>query len=280
MQDWNRETPWRQGFFLGKDAILALKLPDKENLKNAVVIIATHDCDLTQLPDVEPMLEVVIGCIVDTPDGNFTHTKNPRKLHIELKNENSIVFAEFLAKNKISIAKEDLAKFLPNNDLSLDVENINIFQRWLALRYRRSAFPDEFEKRLKSKPNKLDEKISDILRKQGISITAVFFDVDEGRDLPKTSLDDTYILDITIIYGDKPDYNTALDAAEKARDAIKTLFKNKLYKLNNDNWVDIELRDCEAMSDNALTYKQSTERKQWRLEHISLSETPTQATIE
>ena len=280
MQDWNRETPWRQGFFLGEDAILALKLPDKENFKNIVVIVATHDYDLTQHPDAEPMLEVVIGCLVDIPQGNFTHTKSPRKLHVELKNEGSIVFAEFLAKNKISIAKEHLAKFLPNNALSLDVENINIFQRWLALRYRRSAFPDEFEKRLKSKPNKLDEKISDILRKQGVSITAVFFDVDGGYDLPKTSSDDTYILDITIIYGDKPDYNAALDAAEKARDAIKTLFKNKLYKLGNDNWVDIELRDCEAMSQNALTYKQSTELKQWRLEHISLSETPTQATIE
>lgn len=278
MQGWNRETPWRQGFFLGKDAILALGLSDKKNLENTVVIVATHDCDLTQQPDAEPMLEVVIGCLVDIPQGNFTHTKSPRKLHVELKNEGSIVFAEFLAKNKISIAKEHLAKFLPNNALSLDVENINIFQRWLALRYRRSAFPDEFESRLKS--IKLDEKISGILRKHGVSITAVFFDVDEGRDLPKTNSDDTYILDIRIIYGDKPDYNAALDAAEKARDAIKTLFKKKLYKPDNDNWVDIELRDCEAMSENALTYKQSTELKQWRLEHISLSETPTQATIE
>lgn len=278
MQDWDRETPWRQGFFLGEDAILALILPDKENLKNTVVIVATHDCDLTQHPDAEPMVEVVIGCLVDILQGNFTHTKSPRKLHLELKNEGSIVFAEFLAKNKISITKEHLAKFLPNNAQSLDDENINIFQRWLALRYRRSAFPDEFESRLKS--IKLDEKISGILRKHGVSITAVFFDVDEGRDLPKTSSDDTYILDITIIYGDKPDYNAALDAAEKARDAIKTLFKKKLYKLDNDNWVDIELRDCEVMSENALTYKQSTELKQWRLEHISLSETPTQATIE
>lgn len=280
MQDWDRETPWRQGFFLGEDAILALKLPDQENLKNIVVVVATHDCDLTQQPDTEPMLEVVIGCIVDTPDGNFTHTKSPRKLHIELKNEGGIVFAEFHAKNKITIAKEQLAKFLPNNALNLDAENVNIFQRWLALRYRRSAFPDEFEKRLKSKPNKLDEKISNILRKQGISITAVFFDVDEGRDLPKRNSDDTYTLDITIIYGDKPDYNAALDAAEKTRDAIKTLFKTKLYKPDSDNWIDIELRDCEAMSENALTYKQSNELKQWRLEHISLSETPTQATIE
>ena len=280
MQDWNRETPWRQGFFLDKDAILALKLSDKENLNNFVVIVATHDCDITQQPDVEPMLEVVIGCLVDSPQGNFTHTKNPRKLHIELKNEAGIVFAEFLAKDKVSIAKVHLAKFLPNNALSLDDADINIFQRWLALRYRRSAYPDEFEKRLKSKPNKLDEKISDILRKQGVSITAVFFNVDGGDDLPKTRSDDTFILDITIIYGDKPDYNTALDAAEKARDDIIALFKNKLYKPDNDNWIDIELRDCEAMSDNALTYKQSTDLKQWRLEHISLSETPTQATLE
>lgn len=280
MQDWNRETVWRQGFFLDKDAILALKLSDKVNLNNIVVIVATHDCDLTQQPDVEPMLEVVIGCLVDIPQGNFTHTKSPRKLHIEVKKEGSIVFAEFLAKNKISITKEHLAKFLPNNVLSLDTENINLFQRWLALRYRRSAFPDEFESRLKSKPIKLDEKISGILRKHGVSITAVFFDVDEGRDLPKANSDDTYLLDITIIYGDKPDYNAALDAAEKARDAIKTIFKNKLYKPDSDNWVDIELRDCEAMSENALTYKQSTNLKQWRLEHISFSETPIQATIE
>lgn len=280
MAEWSRETPWRQGYFLDNAAILAFNLECKEAPEKTVVIVASHDCDLTQLPNAEPALEVIAGCLIGSLQGNFTHTKSPRKLHVEVQTANGIVFIELLAVNKISISKEMLVDFLPDSNLSINVDNLNIFQRWLALRYRRTAFPDGFESRLKSKPNKLDEKINGILRKYGASITAIFFDVDEGNDLEKIDNNDTYMLDITIIFGDKPDYDAAEKDAKIASDSIKELFVSKLYDESKQSWLDIELRYCESMSEDALTYKQSTILKQWRLEHVSLAEVPAQALLE
>lgn len=281
MTEWNRETIWRQGHFLGDAAIEALKLPNTNAQEKIAVIVATHDCDLSQTIDTEPSLEIVAGCLIDKVQGNFTHTKSPRRLHIELQLENgNVTFAEFFASNKLIIPKAQLVKHLPNKSQSLDVDNLNIFQRWLALRYRRSAFPDEFENRLKSKPNKLDEKISNILRKRGASITAIFFNVDDGKELKKIDANDTYTLDNSIIFGDKPDYNTAENEANEAREEVRNLFTEKLYAKESHAWVDIELRDCEAISEHALTYKQSTLLKQWRLEYISFAAIPAQETIE
>jgi hypothetical protein len=40
------------------------------------------DSDITQDPEVEPSIEVIIGARVAAADGNLTHAKNPRRLHL------------------------------------------------------------------------------------------------------------------------------------------------------------------------------------------------------
>jgi hypothetical protein len=37
-------------------------------------------CDLAQLPETEPMIEVVVGHRIEKADGNYTHAKNARTL--------------------------------------------------------------------------------------------------------------------------------------------------------------------------------------------------------
>jgi hypothetical protein len=275
--DWNRDTPWRQGHLLGKDAIEALGLHYAAAPDQTLVIVATHDCDLAQAPEGEPVVEIVVGRLVKDIDGNCTHAKNARKLHVEFAGA-ATFWAEFEATAKVNIGKLALKELVPRADAQLSLENHAIFQMWLASRYRRSAFPDEFERRLAAKEFKLHEKIAKAVKPHGELIAGVFFDVDEGAEVTRDGPDDTYTLDITILHSADSDFDAAEKAAATAAKAIEKAFKDKLFD-STKTWQHIELRSCEPVSEAVLTYQQFKQLKRWRLEHISLAAEPQQPVL-
>lgn len=277
MAEWNRDTPWRQGHLLGNDAIEALGLGHPLAPDQTLVIVASHDCDLAQDPEWEPVVEVIIGRLVTDKDGNCTHAKNARKLHAEFAGP-ATFWAEFEATAKASINKRTLNDFAPRPDAQLRPESHAIFQMWLASRYRRSAFPDEFERRLAAKEFKLHEKIAKAVKPHGELIAGVFFDVDEGAEVTRDGPDDTYTLDIIILHSADPDFDTAEKAAETAAKAIEKAFKDKLFDPAK-TWQHIELRSCDSVSESVLTYQQFKQLKRWRLEHISLGAEPQQPVL-
>ena len=277
MAEWNRETPWRQGHLLGNDAIDALGLRHNIAPEQTLVIVATHDCDLAQAFEGEPRIEVLVGRPTVEKDGNCTHAKNARKLHVEFAGDASF-WAEFEAIAKVQIDKPTLNPFAPRSDAHLTPENHAIFQMWLASRYRRSAFADEFERRLVSKEFKLHEKIAKAVKPHGDMIVGVFFDVDGGEEVTRHGPDDPYALDITILHAAEPDFDSAEKAADAAAKAIKRAFNEKLFKATN-TWQHIELRSCDVVSESVLTYQQFRQLKRWRLEHISLSADPQQTVL-
>lgn len=251
MVEWNRDTPWRQGHVLGNDAIEYLGLHQLVAPDQALVIVASHDCDLAQTSEREPLVEVVVGRLVTEKDGNCTHAKNARKLQVEFAGL-AFFWAEFEATAKRSIEKRVLKDFAPPAGVHLSPENHNIFQMWLASRYRRSAFPDEFERRLALKEFKLHEKIAMAVKPHGELIAGVFFDVDEGIEV---SPEDTYTLDVTILHSADPDFDAAEKAADAAAKAIEKAFKGKLFDPTK-RWQHIELRSCDPVSESVLTYQQ------------------------
>lgn len=277
MAEWNRDTPWRQGHLLGKDAIEALKLCGEAEPNQTFAIVASHDCDLAQAPEGEPVVEVVIGCLITNKDGNCTHAKNARKLHVEFAGA-AAFWVEFEATAKVNIDKLALNKFAPRTDVELSSENHAVFQMWLASRYRRSAFPDEFERRLTAKEFKLHEKIAKAVKPHGELIAGVFFDVDEGAEVSRNGSDDTYTLDIIILHSADPDFDAAERAAETVAKAIEKAFKDKLFD-STKTWQHIELRSCDPVSESVLTYQQFKQLKRWRLEHISLAAEPQQPVL-
>lgn len=276
MAEWTRNTPWRQGHLLPDEAIKTIGLPHPESPNDTVVIVATHDCDLAQDSDKEPNVEVIIGRRILKLDGNFTHAKTSRTLHIEF--ESKIPFlTEFAIVEKCSIRKDALVAFNPKKRLRLSPPNLAIFQLWLASRYRRSAFPDEFEQRLIE--TKLSEKITKAVRPHGKMITAVFFDVDEGQEVARTGPNDIYVLDIFLLHAIEPDFFAAESAAKNAKTAIKQAFTKKLFDSQSHKWQKIELRYIEVVSESGMTYHQSKFLKKWRLDHISLSADPQQPVL-
>lgn len=277
MAEWNRDTPWRQGHLLGKDAIECIGLPHAAGLDDTLVIVASHDCDLAQAPEGEPVAEVVIGKVVPDRDGNCTHAKNARKLHLEFSGA-SVIWGEFEAAAKVPVDKLALNRFAPRPDAKLTAESHTIFQMWLASRYRRSAFPDEFERRLTSKEFKLHERIAKAVKPHGELIAGVFFDVDEGNESHRDGPEDTYLLDITILHPADPNFDAAEAAAIKAAQDIEKAFQEKLFEPTKQ-WLNIELRSCEPVSESVLTYQQFKLLKRWRLEHLSLAADPQQPVL-
>lgn len=273
MEQWTRQTPWRQGSLLPSIATDALSLHHHLEAKNTLVIVASHDCDLAQAPSTEPRVEVIVGRRINIANGNYTHAKTARTLHLSFEGD-STFWAEFSAIEKKTISKIELAHYFPR-DGRLTEESKMTFQRWLASRYHRAAFPDEFERRL-IKETRLAESIAKAVKPTGIHITAVLFDVDEGEENDRTGPNDVYRLDITLLYGVANDGNESKSVAEAAKDAIIKAFKGKLYDETSKNWKFIELRYVDVISEEAFTYRQFTLMKRWRLDHASLGGDPQQ----
>ncbi len=278
MTAWQRsESQWRQGHLLDRDAIIALELCRVEELDLIVVMVISQDCDLTQDPKQEPLVEIVVGRVVEREDGNNTNAKNARKLHLVIECDEGPFCAEFVATAKSAVDKQALSEYAPRTDAYLEPENVATLQQWLASRYRRSAFPDQFEARLKEA--KLNAKISKIAKKLGAHISGIFFDVDEGREVSHEGPDDTYLLDINILYTTEPDPKRAESDAIQMAKEIEDAFKKALFEPMN-KWQQIELRYCEETSEAALTYETFRQLKKWNLDHLSLAEEPQQPMVE
>jgi hypothetical protein len=269
MAEWDRTTPWRQGKLLTDEAVNALNLRNNLPAEEGCILVISHDCDLAAEIAKEPTVEAIVGRFIDKPNGNLTHAKNARVLHLPFFTADKTQWVELVATKKLAISKSDLAGFTPRDDMGLDQRRHSILQQWLAARYRRAAFADSFENRLKM--NGLDEKLSNILKPLGDHVRAIFFDVDDGQEVTRTDPMDTYTLRIYILHTTEPDPEKSLTVAEEARQKIETAFRKKLFDPDR-SWRDIELCECTTISDEALTYAQSTLFKQWRLEHLSLRE--------
>jgi hypothetical protein len=276
MPEWTRNFPWRQGNLLTDEAVKAINLFHPRFSDDTVVVVATHDCDLAQSPDNEPHVEVIIGRRIQKLDGNNTHAKSSRSLHIEFS-DSAPMLAEFVVTEKRIIEKNALVDFNPDEDYKLSPSNLSTFQLWLASRYRRSAFPDEFERRMKE--SGLTRKISKSAKQHGKMITAVFFDVDEGHDIPHAGPKDVYTLGIILLHETEPDFNAAEIEANKAKAAIEHAFMSKLYDEKSGFWQSIELKYIEVVSEESLSYRQSKLLRKWRLDHISLGDDPQQSVL-
>ncbi len=272
MAEGHRNSRWRQGQLLSKEAIEALGLFPVTDAKDTLAIVASHDCDLASGSDREPFVEVIVGLKV-IKDGNHTHGKNPRKLHIEFSGETSF-WGEFEASSKRSIDKHSLMLHSPLNHSRLNAENQATFQFWLASRYRRAAFPDEFERRLKA--NKLTENIATILKPLGSLITGLFFSVDSDEEMTHSGKKNTFILDITLLYIEDDSLIEGEKIANALAQSLTSVFRKKLFDPEKNQWQDIELRSCEAVSEAALSYQDFKIMKRWRLDYISLGADPQQ----
>jgi hypothetical protein len=259
---WDRNTPWRQGHVLPDDAAAALGLVT--GAKDAVIIVS-HDCDLAQTPDREPNLEVIVGRLIDKADGNFTFGKAPRCLHLTFSAGTAELTVELLGSEKQPIGKDRLGEFAPASEVILSAKELETLQRWLAARYWRSAFPDEFDYRLEK--TGVHARLYKILKRHGPSIMAIYFDLDQGEDRIRAGSEDVYELALYLLY--EADGDGGALAATSAAGEIEKAFRERCC-CKTGVWHDIELVTCEAISDQAMTIGLARRLRKWNIEHLSM----------
>ncbi len=273
MTEWSRSTPWRQGTVLTRKTVELLGLHDRTQ-EDAVVVVISHDCDLVATLEREPDVELIVGYRVQEIDGNFAHAKSAHVLQLEFTENNNPCTVELRSSRKLTLPKSVLADHNPAQAFLLNPNSKSILQRWLAARYRRAAFPDQFVERLNK--NAFRDKLGKIMKSVGKHIRAIFFDVDQGEDIDRSGPDDIYKLGIVLVYATNQVTQEAEQAALAAQREIEIAFKNTFWN-EKCQWQFIELVDCMVISDEALSYAQSLYFREWRLEHISLRENPPQA---
>jgi hypothetical protein len=257
---------------LDDSAAAAVGLIEFGQSNDLVVMVISHDCDLAQEPEVEPDVEVIAGRRIDRSDGNFTHAKNPRRLHLAVQEGGNVTWIELVASRKRLVAKAELANHQPRDDVSLLDDDRTRLQLWLAARYRRTAFPDEFENRLAQ--TGLAGRLQKILTRSGHLLLAVFFEVDEGVERSHNVPDDPYTLGIYLVYDTASDPTAAEAAAYEAATQIESAFRSRCFDSATNVWREIELLFCQLIADEALTFAQSLKFKRWNADHISLRDTP------
>ena len=272
MVQWRRDSPWRQGHVLEPDTVIALGLDTSLSPGERVFVVVSHDCDLAQPPDIEPKCEIMMGDIVGTENGNFSWAKNPRRLHLPFTAGKNKIIVDLTAQDKCLIDKIVLANHMPASSMCLTPEELRILQSWLAARYQRAAFPDEFEQRLKNGRARVHEKLSKILAKTGEHIVTIFFDVDRGKELDRDGADDPYELSIYLLYNVGKDPNIARDVTSDAARDIETIFREAFFI--DAEWQNIELLDVSSISEEEMTVRQSRQLKRWNTDHLSLREKP------
>lgn len=166
------ESGWLQGCIVKpEDVAHLLDLAGKSELfsDDVLLIVASGSCDVANSSDL--VIEFSIARYVDKDPsfGNFCFNKNPRKLNCTLESLQGNKYVTLIAFEKICIIKDDIPEgILPNLEIQFTQDELNFYIDWLASRYKRPAFPTEFDRRIdaawkKDKRKKAVSKVSNNL---------------------------------------------------------------------------------------------------------------------
>ena len=283
MANWPIVTTWRQGHVLPSEAIHELNLPINGSPEKTVAVVISHDCDLARAATKEPVVEVIVGRIIDNPNGAFLHAKSSRTLHICCSGTPA-TWIELIASDRARIPKQgstpSLADFSPRTDICLIEDSLIVLQDWLASRYRRAAFPTEFDRRL-DKETGLAERLVKLLERDeaGCSVLALYFDLDEGAMVERSGEGDLYSLKIVVLYP-SDDEHVHGPKANQVAEGIKTLFAERTNKDSTGVRKWIELSGVITTSDRQLSVRNARLLKEWDIHYVSHRADPPQPFLE
>jgi len=267
-----RDTDWRQGDLLAQESAARLAaLSGSVGEKHRVVVI-THDCDLPH--DAETSVEVIVGDVVNAANPQFSHARNPRKLHLgyEIAGGQPII-VELRHGERRAVPKGEFEKQAARDGgVSLPMGEKRALKQWLAARYGRPAFPNAFEERLRKaigRNNKVERQIGKVLEPEAKHLVGLFFDLGEQR-WEEVSAGEPYVLRISVVYDATEGGTQARQSAETVASQLHELFEQTYGK--PEAATEIALEACEAVADISITLADLRRVDQWRLEYISLSD--------
>lgn len=177
------EAEWRQGRVvqIADHGIFGERAP--EILDGDRLIVISQSCDVIKQPDdAEPAIELIVGRSIDALQGNYTYNKNSRILHTALQTTSGDFPLSLLQNDKFVVDRVLLDGLTPDADVYLEREQINTMARWLASRYDRPAFPNEFNRRIDA-VKRSDKKMRNAAKKISAVVSGLFVNILPFREL-------------------------------------------------------------------------------------------------
>jgi hypothetical protein len=149
-----RRNGWRQGSVVSPELVSVLRRrgfsPPSDD---CIALVLSHDCDVVNGRfSKEPLVELAWLTRIEKPDGRNTRGKNPRCLHLPLRQaDGRELWWELTAPCRFTEDRRLLLSSRPSADLTLPARDKRVVASWLAKRHDRSAFPDGFNRRLPTK---------------------------------------------------------------------------------------------------------------------------------
>jgi hypothetical protein len=254
----------RQGSILSSEVRDRLGLSTIDDNPDPVIIVISHDCDLVKPITVEPNVELLHGVIRNESKSGYPYGQSPYMLHIEFLHHHEKKFLELCALNKLTVNKTTLINVDPAHDSVLADNGVEILQGWLAARYKRAAFPDDLNNRMRT----IRKSLESVGNSDPASILGIWLNYSPQDNRLDSKV--PYELWVTIVY--RSQVYGAKDKAEQEAIKLRTAFEKRF--LQEGVWSSIDLRACNAVSDAVFTVLDLSSHYQWRLEHISLKQDP------
>lgn len=156
-----REAGWTQGSVLDVGSTAGAT----ELSSGDTYMVVSHPCDVVSASlEREPTVQLIMMHPIEVVDGNFTFGKNPRRLHIQLETG----AFELRIAEMVTIDRGFLAVTTPT--VTVDESQRRMLASWLAARYARPVFADEFNRRL----DPARRGIEKILKTAGKHISGIY----------------------------------------------------------------------------------------------------------
>lgn len=247
-----RRKGWQQGAVITAGDAPAWRFRVPLTLEaDAVLIVISQSCDVVQpCLEREPWIEVLKARPAREANGNLAHGKHPRMVQFELGGATY----EASCHDRTTFPREALATLAPDARRLRD-HTIGILAEWIAKRYVRPAFPDELNRRI----NPQRQKIADILKRHGVSISQILLHHTPDQELAEGG--PAYNIAVKLVM-------TVDEYEDKAKRASAT---QAVLPLGNalSACPGIEVADCALTSEAAVTLDDLRYAAPWDFDHLT-----------
>lgn len=150
--------------------------------------------------------------MIDNIVTDFTRASNSRILHIKTSQGEDFFNLGFYIREKIILPRIKLSAFAPDEPFKFNRDVCLQLSTWLAAKYYRASFSDEFNDYWKRVLGKIKDKVGKSYKRFGDILTGVFV---ESQDLP---LEEDFKASWLIIYS-----NRKVKAHEKKAEVLSFL---------------------------------------------------------
>jgi len=144
-----RSNNWRQCLVFPAEATDdiadSLNFGEKPTVGSRWMVI-THSCDINSPSPIEKWIEIILITPIGKQDNAYIHGRHPRCYHLKTPGN---AWYEARIENRFCVDRGFCAKYTPCTNVSISKEDMRAIVKWVTYRYVRSAFPDNFNSRIR-----------------------------------------------------------------------------------------------------------------------------------